>query len=137
MARTTEAAVREIIQTGLTTPQIVAFINDADIWVTEELVPDSLSAGRLEIIERYLACALIRIRELGLKDAQVGDVSETYQADPEVTDYLLRAASFDPTGKVRRNFLAPKPVAAPVPPPYPIVAKVGPGFVDDTPQSTI
>jgi hypothetical protein len=51
--------------------------------------------------------------------------------DPEVTDYLLRAASFDPTGKVRANFLAPKPVALPSPITYPLVAEVGEGFDDD------
>ena len=56
MARTTATAVREIIQTGLTTPQINAFIADMDLWVTEELATytPSMSADRLEIIERYL-----------------------------------------------------------------------------------
>ena len=129
--RTTEAAIREIITTALTTPQIIAFATDANVWVTEELGSAGLGAGRLEIIERYLACALIRIRDLGLKDGTFGDVAETYQADPEVTDYLLRAASFDPTGKIRQNFLAPKPVAQPQPIIIPAIARVGKGFADD------
>jgi hypothetical protein len=135
MARTTEAAVREIIQTGLTTVQVLAFVNDVNLWVTEELAPAGLSASRLEIIERYLACAMIRIRDLGLKDAQIGDVTETYQTDPEVTDYLLRAASFDSTGKVRRDFLAPKPVAAPQPVIFPLIARVGEGFAEEAAES--
>lgn len=134
MSRTTETAVREIISTNLTGPQVRAFIEDASLWITEELTAEDppLSLGRLEIIERYLACALVRIRDLGLKDSTIQDVSETYQADSEVTDYLLRAASFDSTGKVREHFLAPKPVALPTAPIYPVKFNVGTGFVDDT-----
>lgn len=131
MARTTEAAVREVIKTSLTTPQLIAFIKDANLWVTEEIAPSGGSAERLEIVERYLTCALIRIRDLGLKDATFGDVSETYQADPEVSDYLLRAASFDPTGKVRLHFLAPKPVAQPQPIIIAAISRVGKGYIDD------
>jgi hypothetical protein len=128
--RTSETAVRQIMQTALTTPQVLAFIADANLWVTESLAPLGLSTERLEIIERYLSCALVRVRDLGLKDASVQDVSETYQVDPEVTDYLLRAASFDPTGTVRQHFLAPKLVATPTPPTYSMVAEVGKGFDD-------
>jgi hypothetical protein len=103
--RTSETAVREIIATSLTGPQIRAFIADSNLWVTEELTSESLSDERLEIIERYLAAALIRLRDLGLKSASLSDVSEQYQVDPDVTDYLLRAASFDKTGTIRQHFL--------------------------------
>jgi hypothetical protein len=105
MARTTDTAVREIIATDLTTPHVKAFIDDASLWVTEELGGEGLTAGRLEIIERYLACALIRLRDLGLKSATLENVKEDYQVDASVTDYLLRAAAMDPTGKVRQAFL--------------------------------
>lgn len=128
--RTTETAVREIISTSLSSPQVNAFILDASVWIDEEVatyVPVP-SATRLEIIERYLACALIRLRDLGLKDASVENVTETYQVDPELTDYLTRAASFDPTGQVRANFLAPKPVALPQPIIIPAVFRIGDGF---------
>ena len=84
--RTTETAVREIIKTALTAPQVKAFIADANLWVTEELGSEGLTDGRLEIIERYLACALIRVRDLGLKSASVDDVKEDYQVDKDVTD---------------------------------------------------
>lgn len=114
MARTTETAVREVISTFLTTPQVKAFIDDANLWVTEELsVGFGITSGRLELIERYLACALVRLRDLGIKSTSVNDISENYQVDSEVTDYLKRAASFDPTGKIRQAFLTPttaKPV---------------------------
>lgn len=123
--RTTETAVKAVISTQLTEPQINAFVVDASFWVDEELASQGLSAGRLEMIERYLACALIRLRDLGLKSAKYDDISEQYQVDPQVTDYLLRAAAFDPTGTVRRHFMAPADTR---------VAKyrVGTRFVDDT-----
>lgn len=132
MARTTETAVRAILESSLTTAQVTAFINDVNIWVTEELGTASLSDDRLEIIERYLACAMVRIRDLGLKSASIGDVAESYQVDPDVTDYLLRAASFDPTGKVRATFLAPKPIAQPGA--IALKYKTGNLYTDDLPK---
>ena len=105
MATTTESAVRQIIKTKLASAEVQQFIDDAALWVSEEINPAEVSAGRLEIIERYLACALIRTRELGIKSATFKEISETYQTDLYVTDYLKRAASFDPTGKVRMHFL--------------------------------
>jgi hypothetical protein len=132
-SRTTETAVREIISTNLTGPQVRAFIADANLWITEVLGSEGYSAERLEIIERYLSCALVRLRDLGLTDNTIGDVSETYQADPEITDYLLRAASFDTTGKIRLHFLAPKPVALPTPIVRALKFRVGDGFSDEGP----
>ena len=110
MPRTTETAVREIISTSLTTAQVSAFIADADLFVTEEVAAEdpSISAARLELIVRYLACALVRLRDLGLKSVTWSKVSETYQVDSEMTDYLRRAAAFDPTGKVKQMFM-PEP----------------------------
>lgn len=132
--RTTVTAVREILNTGLTTQQISAFILDANIWITEVLVPawpSALSVDRLEIIERYLTCALVQLRETGLTQVTIGDVTEQYQGDPIVTDYLMRAAAFDPTGTIRKNFLAPRPQAAPVPPRIPAITRWGKTFEDE------
>lgn len=125
--RTTETAVREIIKTALTAPQVKAFIADANLWVTEELGSEGLTDGRLEIIERYLACALIRVRDLGLKSASLDDVKEDYQVDKDVTDYLLRAASFDPTGKVRSHFLPEQKTSGA----KPVVFRIGTTFADE------
>lgn len=108
MARTSENAVKSVLDTSLTTDQIAQFIADASLWVTEELSAAGLSEDRLELIERYLACALIRMRDLGLSSADMSGVRESYQVDPNVTEYLLRAATFDSTGAVRRQFLSPK-----------------------------
>jgi len=131
MPRTTATAIKEILDTTLSTAQINAFIADANLWVTEELTSAALSAERMEIIERYLACALTKLRELGLKSSTIGDVSESYQTDADVTDYLLRAASFDSSGKVRQHFLAPKPVAQAQPIIIPAIMNVGKGFAED------
>jgi hypothetical protein len=104
MPRTDNEAVTQTISTSLTETQIDTFITDANIWVTEELGSSGLGADRLE------ACALIRLRDLGLKSAKFDDISEQYQVDPEMTDYMKHAAAFDSTGTVRRYFMAPKDV---------------------------
>lgn len=132
--RTNEASVREVIATTLVASQINQFIGDANLWVTEELAPfvPVISAARLEIIERYLTCALVRLKHLGLKSSTIGDVTESYTVDADITDYLTRAASFDPSGKVRSNFLAPKLVALPTPITRPLIFAVGTGFADDS-----
>ena len=107
--RTTVDKVKAVIATSLTDNQVLAFIQDASLWVTEELASlGLLTDNRLELIERYLACALIRLRDLGLKSAKFDDIAEQYQVDPEVTDYMLRAVAFDSTGTLRKYFLAPK-----------------------------
>ncbi len=106
--RTTEAAVLLVLDTDLSSPQLVQFIVDANVWVTQELVGEGMSATILEMIERYLACSLIRLRDLGLRSAKFDDISEQYQVDPELTDYLRNAAAFDSSGKVRAQFMAPR-----------------------------
>jgi len=123
--RTNEAAVLLVISTDLTTEQIEAFIKDASLWVDEELAGSGMTTDRMELIERYLTCALIRLRDLGLASARWDDVSEQYQVDPQITDYLTRAAAFDPTGKIRQAFLPPKDTRR-------AQYRVGTGFVDET-----
>ncbi len=108
MARTTEAAVLLVLDTNLTSPQVVQFIADANVWVTLELAGEGMSAAILEMIERYLACSLIRLRDLGLVSARFDDISEKYQVDPELSDYVRNAAAFDISGKVRAQFMAPR-----------------------------
>jgi cytochrome c551/c552 len=104
--RTNNTEVKAILSTSLVDATIDAFIADASLWVTEELATlGTLSADRLKAIEKYLACAFCRLRDLGLTSATLEDVSESYQVDKSVTDYLLRAAGLDPTGTVRNHFL--------------------------------
>lgn len=141
MARTTVTAVQEILTTSLPVNQITAFIEDASLWVTEMLATEvpAPSAARLEIIERYLSCAIIKLRELtggGLTGTTIGDVSETYSVPAAVRDYLDTAAGFDASGTVRKHFLAPRPVAAPVPLIYSAKFGFGKTFADELPSDT-
>src|SRR6266571_4953281 len=129
MSRTTVTALQETLNTALPTNQLKAFIEDASLWVTEQLstLTPTPSAARLEIIERYLACAMVKLREATgstLKSVTIGDVSESYEV-PAVREYIDAAAAFDASGTVRKHFLAPRPVAAPVPPTYGAIASVG------------
>lgn len=135
MARTTETAVREILNTTLTSAQVTAYIADASLWITEEVATATpvQSAERLEIIERWLSCALVRVRDIGLKSSTIKDVSESYQVDPDITDYLNHAAAMDATGKIRANFMAAKLVATPTRVKYPVKARIGQGFAEDEP----
>lgn len=103
--RTSEDAVRAVIKTSLTTDEVVTFIEDANLWVNEELSDSGLSADRLEMIERYLACAFIRMKEPGIKSATYGDTTENYQVDNTKNEYLLRAAALDPTGTIQFQFI--------------------------------
>jgi len=138
MARTTDTAVREILNTALPTNQLKAFIEDVSLWVTEQLailVP-APSAARLEVIERYLSCAMVKLREVtgsALTSQTIGDVTEAFALPASVRDYLDTAAGFDASGTVRRHFLAPRPVAAPVLPTYGMQAITGKLFTDDLP----
>ena len=136
MARTTAKSLREIMTTELGDEKINAFIEDVDLWITEVVAPATpvQSAQRLEIIARYLTCAMIRLRELTgstVSSVSVGDASESYQLPGEVKDYLDTAAGFDATGLVRANFLAPRPTPQPIPWFAP-VARVGKGYSDDS-----
>jgi hypothetical protein len=141
MARTTVTAVQEILQTALSPTQVQAFIEDASLWVTEMLAPQTPTptASRLEIIERYLTCAIIRLRELMgsvLRSTTIGDVTEDYEIPGEVRDYLTTAAGFDASGLVRKHFLAPRPVAAPVIPTYGLQTRFGNLFKDELPKDS-
>lgn len=126
MARVTAVEVKTVLSTSLTDPQIDAFIGDASIWVDEELVTSNFTANRLKLIEKYLACAFCRLRDLGVSSVTVEDVSEKYQVDADVTDYLLRAAGLDPTGTVRKHFLPDKDEKR-----YPVKFEIGETFTDE------
>lgn len=97
--------IKLILSTGLSDLQIDQFILDASLWVGEELLGKGLSDDRVELITRYLTAALIRLRDLGMTSVQLDDVRENYQVDPEVTEYLKRAAAMDPTSTVQDAFL--------------------------------
>lgn len=127
--RTNETAVKSVLSTDLSGGSINQFIEDASLWIDEELTNEGHSASRLELIERYLTCTLIRLRDLGLKSAKFDDIAEQYQVDPQITDYLLRAAAFDNSGKIRRWFLAPTDTR-------PGQFRVGQSYVDEAEEAS-
>lgn len=123
MARTTEAAVRLIIDTDVETAQVEAFIDDASGWVDDHLVGLDLSDATLTRIEKYLAAHLITLRDPRVRQSRVGDVSETLQRDTQVTEYLRTAAAMDDTGTVADRLLPDGPPK--------VRFRVGAGFDDD------
>lgn len=128
--RTNETRIKEILSTSLTSKQIDQFISDVSLWVDENLVGEGISSAMLEVIERYLSCAFIRCRDLGLKSAKFDDIAEQYQVDPDVSDYLLKAAALDPTGKVRQTFLVTKDTKV-------VSFRTGTTFVDEVDSADV
>lgn len=105
MARTNEAAVALAIDSDLTSAQIVAFIDDASAFVDAIAAADAtVTAARLTLIEKYLACHFVTLRDPRSKTAKLGDTADTLQRDPEVTEYLKAAMALDPTNTIRGAF---------------------------------
>lgn len=105
MARTNATAVRLILDTDLTSPQLEEFITDASLWVDNNITSGSLSAAILEAIEKYLAAHFACLRDPRLTQARLGDVAETYQR----SEYLKVAAALDTTGAVADKLMEGRP----------------------------
>jgi hypothetical protein len=105
MARTTEAAVRLAIDTDLTSDQVLAFIDDASTFVDDIASADTtISSAKLTLIEKYLAAHFVTLRDPRLKASKIGDTSDTFQRDDEVSEYLKAAIALDPTGTIDDAF---------------------------------
>lgn len=109
MARTTAAAVVEILDTDLDTGQVNAFIATATAWVDHYLGDQGLGSTLLTEIEQYLAASFATARDPRLKSATIGDVSETYLRDGD--PYLKIAAKLDPTGTVETELMGTRAVS--------------------------
>ena len=76
MPRTTEAALRALFPaTDKSEYAVTQYIADANVLVTEVLGASTLSAERLEMIERYLAAHLYLLgtQEGGIFEDEMGD----------------------------------------------------------------
>jgi hypothetical protein len=105
-ARNAAAEVLLVIKTSLTGDDIQPFIDDAAAFVDSRLVPLAVhSDDILKSIERYLACYLITLRDPRLKNLQAGDQQESYQVDPEMSEYLKAAVALDGTGTITECFV--------------------------------
>lgn len=109
MPRTNEGDVLLAIDTELASDVLAGYIADASVWVDMHLAGQGISDALLEVIEKYLACHFITLRDPRLKAAKFGDTSETYQRDGEVTEYLKAAMALDPTGIIADLFTPSKP----------------------------
>lgn len=81
MARITEAEVKEIIDTSITSG-LVAFIAAASSIVEDELLGKGLSTTRLKEIERYLAAHFVSIRDTSqgqIVSEKIGDAQINYK----------------------------------------------------------
>ena len=81
MARVTDAEVKEILDTALST---TPFINTATVVVDENLVDKGLSTALLKEIELYLAAHYTTIREQQLTSEELGEAKNTYQGKTEM-----------------------------------------------------
>lgn len=106
MARTSVDLVELIIDTDLTEPEIEAFIDDASVWIDSHLDGEcgGLSDSALAVIEKYLAAHLITARDPRLKSKTRGDVSDSYQRDGSMSEYLKMAIALDPCGIIKDSF---------------------------------
>ena len=79
MARTTQEAVREILNTSLDDEAVENYVDIANVIVTDELDNTSLTDERLTLIERWLAAHLIAItQERMATQEKLGEASITY-----------------------------------------------------------
>ena len=77
MARTTDTAVFEIIETTLT--DIDTFITTANIFVTAYLGDAGLSDTLLEEIERYITAHFLSVKDQRVQAEKIDVLSFTYQ----------------------------------------------------------
>ena len=79
MARTTEAEVKEIIDTDLTVEQVAPFLTTANVLVTDIVAGEGYDANLLGEIEKWLAAHLIIARDSRVAKEKIGDADVTYQ----------------------------------------------------------
>jgi hypothetical protein len=99
--RTTEAAVRKLIETDLT--DISPFMEAAATIVDDIASANSVSESRLELIERWLSAHYIEIRDPRAGSESAGGVSQSFAMGSramyfESTFYGQQAMLFDTTG---------------------------------------
>jgi hypothetical protein len=104
MARTTDTAVFEIIDTTLT--DIDTFIVTANLFVTNTLGSTDLADNTLEEIERYLTAHFLSLKDQRVQAEKVDVLSVTYQGKTgmylEATQYGQMAIMLDTSGTLSK-----------------------------------
>lgn len=99
MARTTEAAVKLVIDTKLTTPQVEAYIDDASLIIDRmAALCAAATVAQLTAAEKYVAAGLISLRDPTLVSKRIDDAEERYQRDSKANQWFEAAGQFDPCG---------------------------------------
>lgn len=103
-ARTTATAVKLIIATTLTDDQINAFIQSANLLVTNRCADQGMSDELLTEIETWLAAHLLSMRDQRTEGRSIGDVSFNYQGQTgfglDATTYGQQVKLLDVSGRL-------------------------------------
>lgn len=103
--RVTEADVRAIIDTVLTDPEILPYINSANVWVNTVAEPIPLAEEVLFEIERWMSAHMIAMtqermaKEEGAGGAYIKYVGE-WGKGLDQTPYGQMVIGLDPTGTI-------------------------------------
>jgi hypothetical protein len=108
MARTTPLLVQQVIETALTTTEILEVIQYANRMVTNFLNGSGLTAAELKDIETFLTAHIIAItKERQTKEERVGDIWVKYYDNPtgwlESTSYGQTAMMMDTSGLLQKQ----------------------------------
>jgi hypothetical protein len=109
MARTNATDVKVIIDTELSDSIVEAFIDDANLLVTNVLGSSSLSSDTLKSIEKWLtAHFLASARERQPQEEQVKDAKTKYtgmyKTGLESTSYGQQALALDSSGLLLKSY---------------------------------
>lgn len=99
--RTTEAAVRKLIETDLT--DVSPFMEAASVIVDDIASANTVSGSRLELIERWLSAHFIEVKDPRASSESAGGVSQSFAMGSrgmyfELTFYGQQAMLLDSTG---------------------------------------
>lgn len=78
MARTTEEAVKDVIDTSLTNEEITPFLQAANRLVTDKLTGLGYSSEMLQEIETWLTAHFVAIRDPQILKEKIGENDVTY-----------------------------------------------------------
>lgn len=113
MARTNATDVKLILDTDLSDAIVEAFIDDANLLVTNVLGSSSLSSATLQSIEKWISAHFIastrdrQAQEEEVKDARIKYTGK-YKTGLESTSYGQQALALDTSGLLLKSFTTKK-----------------------------
>lgn len=113
--RTTEADVKNLLDSELTEDQITPFLTTANLLVTQLLGASSLQAALLEQIECWLAAHLTTARDPVIANETIGDASADYAVQRglglQSSPYGQQVLMLDTTGTFAGASTAKRPAS--------------------------